>query len=142
MFGVDRDSGPVDLVRIFTDVEFLVCYVLPIVLLGAAFAILREKDGQLRWRDCAWYSSLLLLMSVNSAIITFFIEYSLLKPFLGFGLNMSRHMDWSVWLGTSCIFVAFGEREFDRLDFPSDRETQAAVEGLEEKQATESGKRE
>lgn len=129
----DRDSERVDLFGIVTDPTFLVGFALPILLLGAAFAILTDKDGQLTSNSWAWFLALVFAGTLGAFFGTGLIEYLLLKEALGIELGLSREAHWSAWIGLGAIFVALVERRLDRIFFRALRVTQRKIAKLDPK---------
>ena len=134
----DPDREPVNLAGILTDFEFFACFVLPIVLLGAAFAIMKEKDGQLQLKD--WGRCLASMFGgvLAAFFVTGAVEYLVLKDGFGIELNIPRHVHWSVWIGMGAVFTAIGERAFHRKIFRSMRGHEAQLKKLKDKEAAKS----
>ncbi len=117
MFEDDPSAQPVDLVRIFTDVDFLIGFVLPIALLSAAFAMLKNSDGRLtrsNYVDCCIG---LFAGTVGAFFLTGIAQYLFLKGILGIELPVTNQMLWSIWVSVGALIWVVGETSFARLTY-------------------------
>ncbi len=86
MFDQDMDGMPTDWVGIFTNLDFVIGFVLPVALLGAAFAMLKHHDGQLTRSGYIECCIGVFVGALSAFLLMLIVQYFVLKYLLGIEL--------------------------------------------------------